>query len=396
MTLEQLEKRVAQLETERKKTEKEITRLEKQVLGYEDALSGNQALIKEFRKEISKINASVKEVGQFKKELKTTRAEISKELTDASDGQRETFKKRLKELEDLLKPEQTRLEKELLKLREEFGVTGALQKELSAQNEEDRDLSGRIDSLTEQLESVFRGEEQREQLAKALDDSRAQMDKQISELVGDTGTALDQAKNSTEMIVKFEATQRKMEKAFEGILARDEKRTQEQRELVQKFAEERTDRERLWNEWEKRFKTVETQSEEIAARLINIETVELALKRAQGSFDDLVEKISRRVNEITEVQRLGEQRFRQEWSTFQADSQKRWSGQVLGQEEQLREAARQRERLAEQIAQVEETLKDLQDVVQHVSDQSQRYLQSVLEAVRDALSENERFLSSIR
>jgi undecaprenyl pyrophosphate synthase len=132
----------------------------------------------------------------------------------------------------------------------------------------------------------------------------------------------------------------------------------------------------------------------VAVGLKEFESTELALKRAQRAFDELVEKINRRVNELSEIQRLGDQRFRQEWSTFQADAQKRWSNFTLTHEEQQREGTRQQEKLTGQMAQLEDGLREVQDTLQHLSEQTERNLQNVLEMARDSLAEHERFLSS--
>jgi chromosome segregation ATPase len=396
MTIEQLEKRVGMLEAQRREAEKELAQLQKRVAGYEDALEANQALIEQFRKETAKLADSAKEVGQFEKEFNRGQAEAAKELKNAGDDIRKEFKKQVKEFEDILTAEQARLEKELLKLREEFGVTGTLQKELKAQGAQDEELSKRIDEVNDNLEDVIRGEEQRKQLADALEDTRKRVDKQVATAMGDVAAANDRTEKASEKVKKFEADLQKMQKQFERMLHQAEVRSKEQNEFKEKYAAEQVDRQRIWEEWEKRFKTIEQQSEDIATRLKDIETIDLAVRRAQGSFDELVEKINRRVNELTEVQRLGEQRFRQEWSTFQADSQKRWSGYILEREEQQKEAARQREQLADQVTRIEDTLQDLQDVVQHVSEQTESFFQTMLEAMRDSLAENERFYGSMR
>ena len=41
------------------------------------------------------------------------------------------------------------------------------------------------------------------------------------------------------------------------------------------------------------------------------------------------QRFDRRLNEITEMQRLVEERFRQEWVSFKADDQKRWTNYTL-------------------------------------------------------------------
>jgi truncated hemoglobin YjbI len=147
---------------------------------------------------------------------------------------------------------------------------------------------------------------------------------------------------------------------------------------------------------DKRFAIVEKLATDVAERLREFDNTEIALKRAETSFNELVEKINRRVNELGEIQRLGDQRFRQEWSTFQADAQKRWSSFTLSHEEQQRETARQREKLADQVVQLEDNLREMQDSLQHLGDQSERNMQTILEMARDSLAEHERFVSNSR
>ena len=86
----------------------------------------------------------------------------------------------------------------MLRLREEVGITGTLQKELKTQGEEDRALSKRIDEMAATLEDVASGEEQRQQMAAALEDSRNRMDKQLAGALGDIATANDRTEKATE------------------------------------------------------------------------------------------------------------------------------------------------------------------------------------------------------
>jgi oligopeptide/dipeptide ABC transporter ATP-binding protein len=59
------------------------------------------------------------------------------------------------------------------------------------------------------------------------------------------------------------------------------------------------------------------------------------------------------IGEITEIQRLSEELFRQEWVTFKADDQKRWTNYTLAQEEQLRETSRQFDKYNERMVAID-------------------------------------------
>ena len=60
-------------------------------------------------------------------------------------------------------------------------------------------------------------------------------------------------------------------------------------------------------------------------------------RRAQETYLELNTKLERRINEVTEMQRLAEDRLRQEWVSFKTDDQKRWTGYSLSSEESFRD-----------------------------------------------------------
>ena len=66
--------------------------------------------------------------------------------------------------------------------------------------------------------------------------------------------------------------------------------------------------------------------------------------------------MNRRIEEVSEIQRLSEDRFKQEWSTFQADVQKRWSSYKLSSDEQWKEHERKHEPISEQLKQLKARL----------------------------------------
>jgi tryptophan 2,3-dioxygenase len=98
------------------------------------------------------------------------------------------------------------------------------------------------------------------------------------------------------------------------------------------------ERDRAWKEWQVRFETFSRQTATLDSQLASLEELRSATKRAQDVHEELNQRLERRINEITEMQRLAEDRFRQEWVTFKADDQKRWTNYSLTQEETNREA----------------------------------------------------------
>jgi prefoldin subunit 5 len=120
------------------------------------------------------------------------------------------------------------------------------------------------------------------------------------------------------------------------------------------------------------------------------------IKRSQQSLDELSQKVERRINELSEIQRLAEDRFRQEWVTFKADDQKRWTNYTLTQDEERGEMQRQFERLADRVTQIEDTMQEMHDLLQQVTEQSEKRLQSLLSVVHEWVSSHERTIGRNR
>jgi hypothetical protein len=121
-----------------------------------------------------------------------------------------------------------------------------------------------------------------------------------------------------------------------------------------------------------------------------------AVKRTQQNVDEVAQKVERRVLEITEIQRLAEERFRQEWVTFKADDQKRWTNYTLTIEEQRNESARQYEKLAERVTLLEDSLQEIQDIIQEMTEQTEKRLQSILALTHEWVAAYEKSIGRTR
>ncbi len=388
MEKEQLEKKIEWLDDERRKAVAAAAELEKRLAVLEKALLKERQATKTRGASSARVGAVGGQVEELEKEFKAYRTETTKEI-------RELSKQRVTKDKDLGQ-DQKGMKLVLEDFRKEIGQLQILQKVLNTQGEKIEQLTGKQKILDESVEDVLAGEQRRVELARSLEDNSKKDVQRLTEMHAEVASLLSRLEASSKKTEIILLAQRKVDKRMDELVEAEEQRSTDQKVFFDKSAGELEKRQRQWKEWGERFDQVEQQSGEIGQRLKDIETTDLAVKRAQKSFDELVEKINRRVNELGEIQRLGDQRFRQEWSTFQADAQKRWANFNLTHEEQQREGVRQREKLAEQLTQLEDTLRELQDGIQHLTDQSERNLQTLLELARDSLAENERFFSNQR
>ncbi len=388
MEKEQLEKKVEWLDTERRKALDAVAALEKRLAALEKSQPKQVASTKSLNTYKDRLEAAEEGISGLEKSAKAQQTETKKEFQE--------FEKQRKQLEKTFQQEAKGLEKVLDDFRKEIGQLQSMQKNIGGHSDRLLAIDGRLESLHESIQNVITGEQQRAQLAKSLETASREDARKLAEMHAEVAALLTRLESAAKQTEAVNLSMRKVEKKMDELVAGEEERRAEHDTFLEKTSLAESDRAHAWKDWSKRFEAVEAQSLQIAQQLKGIESTDLALKRAQRSFDELVEKIDRRVNELGEIHRLGDQRFRQEWSTFQADSQKRWSSFQLSNEEAQREGVRQREKLGTQVNQLEDALRDVQDTLQHLNDQSERNLQTLLEMARDSLAEKERFLSNSR
>ncbi len=384
----QLEKKVDWLDAERRTALETIAALEKRIAGLEKSINKENISTKSISGHTTRLDNLNKQMDELEKQVKGYQSESKTEL--------QNFEKLNKQLEKSFEQEQKGLNKVLEDFRKEIGQLQALQKTANQHGDEIEALTGNLKVLKESVQDVITGEQTRTQLARSLEDASKQDAQRLTEMRGEVSSLLTRLESAAKQTEGILLSQRKVDRRMDEVAAAEKERQADHDAALEKIALAEADRGHRWKEWDKRFEQIEKLAVEMGGKMKDLDITESTLKRAEVTFNELVEKINRRVNELSEIQRLGDQRFRQEWSTFQADSQKRWSAFSLSHDEQQREGTRHREKLADQVTQLEENLRDLQETLQHLSDQSERNLQTLLEMARDSLSEHERFAGNSR
>lgn len=113
-------------------------------------------------------------------------------------------------------------------------------------------------------------------------------------------------------------------------------------------------------------------------------------RKAKDLLDKSTQRIERRVNEITEMHRLNEDHFRQEWTAYKADDQKRWTNYNMVAEESQKDFLRQFNKLDQRLLQLEDMTQQVSDHFEEMNEDTQKRLRSLLDMARTWLSSYER------
>jgi chromosome segregation ATPase len=392
MDLDQLQKRIQWIEDDRRKEKDSIALLDSRLLAMEGGISAVAQQIKDLSSELTRISAVILRMDQYDQSLLQTRLEAKKAVEELE----KEIKQRLEETEKVRRVEVITLESSVNDIRKDLEVLPKLDKGIQARIEDDTRLRRLIDELRDRIEAVRLEEEEYTRTYRLLEDGRRQDSKRIVELQGEV-TALrkraDDQRGQTELL---NTNLRKIETRLNELVTVETERRDAMSSFLDKQAMTQVERDRIWKEWQIRFENIEKQAVDVESQLLVLDSTHREAKRAQSVLEDLTQRVDRRINEITEIQRLSEDRFRQEWVTFKADDQKRWTNYTLTQEEQRNEAIRQYENLAEKATHLEDELQEVQDMLEQANEQAEKRLQSLLAMTHDWVTAYERSVGRTR
>jgi len=384
--LEQIYKQVEWLDDERRKDKTAIGSLEERLTALEGNLIPLPNQIKDLGSEITRLTALLARMDHFDEALLQQRIETKQRIEEIE----RDYKKRLEESERLRRVELRSLDTGLAELRKELEALPELRRGLKARVDEEGRLAKMIDEVRGRIENIRRSEEEYTRSFRLLDDGRRQDSKRLADLQGETAAIrkrVDEQRGQYELV---NSAMRKLETRLGEMVSVEAERREAQAKFLETQALRQVERDRIWKEWAARFEEIENETADIETNIQALDATHRAVKHSQEVVEELSQKVERRINEITEIQRLAEERFRQEWVTFKADDQKRWTNYTLTLEEQRNETARQFERLIERVTHLEDNAQEIQDLIAQMREQSEKRLQSLLAMAHEWVASHER------
>lgn len=379
MDMDQLTKRVQWMEDERRKERDAVALLENRYLEIEGSLKALSDQMRELTGELNRQAAILKRMDAFDASLAQLRAE-NRQWVDESEKE---IRRQAEEAEKVRMVEMKALESAIAELRKELETLARLDKTMQARQEEELRLRRMIEEVQQQIESLKRDEEETMRIYRLLEDGRRQDSKRIIDLQGEVVALRKRADDLRGQNELQGANLRKLETRLNELVAVEAERREAVASFLDKQAVTQVERDRIWKEWEARFAMIEQQALDVQAKLLTLDAAQREAKRIQGVLEELTGRVDRRLNEILEIQRLAEERFRQEWATFKADDQKRWTNYTLTQDEQQHEFSRQLRHLDDRAAQIEDTLQELTVIVDQTNVEMNKRLQSLLSLIHD-------------
>ncbi len=374
MELEQIIKRIEWLDEERRKDKNMIAVLEERINQLETNNTKQLQKINDISSDLARATALENNIHELDSEISKSRVEIGRALESVekqrAERERDMERIRMMDVEQINKNE-----KELHQLADRFDE---YKKEFNASKEEDARLARLVEESRKSVEDNVRANEEYHRAFKLMEDNRRSDAKRLADLQGEVAALrkrTDEQRSKQDVQVE---SLRKIDLRTTEIQNLENERRQAQLAFIDKQNSQNVEREHIWKDWQTRFNDIDKKSAELDTQIQTLDNTIRTVKRSQEALDEVTQRFERRINEITEMQRLSEDRFRNEWNGMKADDQKRWATFSLTYEEQQRETNRNLQKITERLVSLEDLSSDLQFKMQQTLENNQKRMQTIL------------------
>jgi chromosome segregation ATPase len=364
MDLAQAARMIEWLDEERRRDRGNIALLEERIVQQEEIITQLERRLNGLEGEQSTMRTAFLPAGREAEISEQLRVEFQ-QLIEAIESKRLMAEREAERRADIGRESIARMVRDL----EDRTVTleRAVEELPAARVERDR-VASALAAVQQRVEDLAKKFEEPERRITFLEEQRRQDSRRISDIqseIPDIQKQVDAVRPKTE--------------AIESMVLRNEKRImdvqtaeRDRREEIQQFIDQQTlllqQRDQQVAELTKSFGSYDDDMRRYVERFEAWAETHRQMKKIVDDFERIGERLGRRINEVAEMQRLSEERFRQEWNDWIADDQKRWKQFTLTNDEAWRNHDKQ-------LSQYRQNLEALQAALEPVKSSIDRMWQ---------------------
>ncbi len=216
------------------------------------------------------------------------------------------------------------------------------------QLERDRLVSS-LNALQQRVEDLVKKAEEPDRRLAFIEEQRRQDARRISELETQQPEMQKQVDGIRPKVTLLEDLALRIERRVQEV----QNSERERREQIQQFIDQQNllfqQRDQQIDSLVKRFGDQEGAMERNLERFETWAEAYRQMKQIISDFQRIGERLERRINEVAEMQRLSEERFRQELNDWRSEDQKRWKQFTLSNDEVWRGHDKDFQRFVEQF-----------------------------------------------
>lgn len=387
MEFEQIVKRLDWLEKQQRQNTGAISALSERLTSFETSVNAVSKQIKALSKQITDISPATKRVDQFETILTKQRSEIVKLVEENEKARLRDEREAAKNIQN----EITEIHKSIGQLKTATNVT-EIKKQLKERADEIQRMLNNITDIKLRVDETARIKDDVAHTFKALDETRKNDLKRVTDFQGELTAIRKRVDENREKATMSADAIRNVENRFTDLIASELERKQAQTAFLEQQAIAQIDRDRAWKDWKEKYEAFQKETESVDTHIQSLDEALRGAKKAQETYLELNTKLERRINEVTEMQRLAEDRLRQEWISFKTDDQKRWTGHSLSSEESFRDIRKDVQKSESRISPLSDAIQVLQDQMHQTTDATEKELQELMNVVHEWMTSYQRIM----
>ena len=348
--MEQIMKRLEWLDNERRKDKSRITALESRITDLNTNNTLLQTELKDTHEEIAKFTNLYNRIDLVDHQISQLRIDAFRQLEERDKSHTE----REKEIDTARRNGMDSVNRTLSELRKSIEPLQEIRKTLLTRNEEYFRLNRMIEEVNSRIESASLDKEEYGRFQKTIEENRKQDAKRVTDVHTEMAAyrkRIDEMRGRVDLV---NDNLRRIEQRMNELLSTESERKQSVLTFQEKQSLQLLEFEKTWQEWKKAFDEIVLKAAGLETQMQSIENTQRSVKRSQDTLDEVTNRFDRRTNELVEMERLMEEKLRQEWTQFKEDNQKRWQSYQLGQEEIFNDHKRVTETLQTRLQSIED------------------------------------------
>jgi len=345
MEQKQIEKRLEWLDETRRKDADAISRLMERVGNLEESITKQERLGQEMTEELTRLTSLAARINQFDDILVQHRKEVSIQVKEAEERRTQKEKEIQKVRREDLKENASKIDD----IQGQLQNLQKLQEHAIERKQEEIRISKELDNFRKELDDFIANDDLRSRSLASMEEGRKQDAKRVADVQSDASNV---RKKMLELHGEFDSVKDRIRRT-EIQISELKVGEDEQKEIQKIWSEQQNlkqaEFERIWKGREEKFDEYINKGGELEERLLAFEVSYQNLKQVKDDLDKALDRLDRRINEVSEMHRINSDRSKQEWSSFQADDQKRWNTYKLTVDEQWREHNRLHEKMEAQL-----------------------------------------------
>lgn len=385
MEFEEIINKVQWLDDQERKDKIELGELGGRLTSLATNISALSQQLKGLSQQVNDISVAAARMEQFDQILAKHRVEVAKsiETTEKNAARRE------QEATKLHQAEMEEYRKIIFDLRTAVAGEQTARKD---RTHEDQRRAMTLQDISTAVEAAVRLSKEAQEALKVTEETRRQEARRLADLQAELASVHRRADDAREKSTLNADGIRNIENRINELLQTESTRQERHTALLQQQALQQVERDRAWKEWQEKYDIFRAQAGNVETQVAAFDDAIRAAKQAQEAYDGLNQRLERRIAEIGEIQRLADERVRQEWIAFKADEQKRWSGHTLSQDESVRELRKDLDKIEKRVAAMDDLTQTMQDQLHQTTDTTEKQLQELMNLSQDWLTAYERIM----